>query len=61
MKYPNERLGNDYTVNWTLVRFGIPPQGTNAFRNLHSRHLAMYCQGTAGNVRNYLFDYSHTH
>lgn len=47
LKFPNERLGNDYKLNWEFVRLGLPPQGTNAFRNLHDRHLAMYCNGTA--------------
>src|SRR6185312_11863035 len=48
LRFPNERLGNNYALNWEFVKLGLPPQGTNAFRNLHDRHLAMYCNGKAG-------------
>jgi hypothetical protein len=48
LRFPNERLGNNYALNWEFVKVGLPPQGTNAFRNLHDRHLAMYCNGKAG-------------
>eukprot|EP01125_Pyxidicula_operculata_P010040 TRINITY_DN3301_c0_g1_i1.p1 TRINITY_DN3301_c0_g1~~TRINITY_DN3301_c0_g1_i1.p1 ORF type:complete len:484 (+),score=105.67 TRINITY_DN3301_c0_g1_i1:23-1474(+) len=50
LQYPNQRLGNNYELNFKLVRYGVAPSG-NAFRNLHTRHLAMYTEGKTDNTK----------
>jgi len=51
IRYPNERLGCQMHVNWRFARYGVIALGENAFRNLHTRHLQMYCQGKADKNR----------
>jgi hypothetical protein len=50
--WPNERLGNQYKINYELSLYGLPPQGDNAYRNLHLRHLLMKTPGTIGSFLN---------
>jgi len=45
LRFPNMRLGNDYYVNYKLIRYGVTPLGDNAYRNLHARHLLMKASG----------------
>jgi hypothetical protein len=41
--FPRERLGRDYTLNWTLCKYAVIPNvDGEAFRNLHTRGLLMY-------------------
>lgn len=42
------RLGNEMELNWSLNRYGVTPEGGDAFRNLHKRGLIMYSQGSFG-------------
>eukprot|EP00010_Vexillifera_abyssalis_P001197 CAMPEP_0201551398 /NCGR_PEP_ID=MMETSP0173_2-20130828/7575_1 /ASSEMBLY_ACC=CAM_ASM_000268 /TAXON_ID=218659 /ORGANISM="Vexillifera sp., Strain DIVA3 564/2" /LENGTH=408 /DNA_ID=CAMNT_0047961639 /DNA_START=114 /DNA_END=1336 /DNA_ORIENTATION=- len=39
--FPNERLGNDYQLNWTLAQYHKITPSQHAFRNLHERGLKM--------------------
>lgn len=43
--FPNERLGNQVDLNWSLCRIGMPPIG-DAYRNLHLRALVSLASGS---------------
>ncbi|EFA74826.1 hypothetical protein PPL_11859 [Heterostelium album PN500] len=45
MVFPNERIGLDYALNWTLNSYAITPT-QNAFRNPSAKLLFQYAEGT---------------
>jgi len=50
-RFPDERLGTHYALNYALNHYGITPLGEHAYRNLHARHLAMLVDAQADKAK----------